>query len=174
MLRTLRCQLAALQPAACMQTVGCMEIRSGLPWATTKAPRSCCESAQVRAAAWYWLLLSFWWVLPCWACCGLQLRRQPVQRRQPVGCAALTARPCNAYHHPSLALAIHLSAPPCHGPADHDLHSGLLEEDGPVHHDPLPALPRNFRCGRLGLMCGAAVARDVVCAWLLAGGFSRG
>ncbi|KAI7845999.1 hypothetical protein COHA_000540 [Chlorella ohadii] len=28
--------------------------------------------------------------------------------------------------------------------SDHDLHSGLLEEDGPVHHDPLPALPRNF------------------------------
>ncbi|PRW50967.1 hypothetical protein C2E21_5359 [Chlorella sorokiniana] len=38
-----------------------------------------------------------------------------------------------------------------HGPSpllrvgsDHDLHSGLLDEDGHVHHDPLPALPRNF------------------------------
>ena len=77
MLRTLRCQLAARRPAACMPTVGCMGIRSGLAWETTKARHSCCESAQVRAAAWGWLLLSCCWVLPLLGLLGrMQLRRR--------------------------------------------------------------------------------------------------
>ena len=71
-----------------------------------------------------------------------------------------------AYHHHPLHLPSTFR--PAHGPADHDLHSGLLEEDGPVHHDPLPALPRNFRCGRLGI--GVQCCRGSGCGVCMAAG----